>query len=26
MPVIAGEHLDLMVGHDRSSLIVMPAP
>jgi predicted RNA methylase len=26
MPVTAGEHLDVMVGHDRSSLIVMPAP
>ncbi len=24
--VTAGEHLDLMVGHDRNSLIVMPAP
>jgi predicted RNA methylase len=26
IPVRAGEQLDLMVGHDRSSLIVMPAP
>ena len=26
LPVTAGEHLDLMVGHDRNSLIVMPAP
>jgi len=25
IPVIAGEHLDVMVGHDRTSLIVMPA-
>ena len=26
IPVRAGEQLDVMVGHDRSSLIVMPAP
>ena len=25
IPVFAGEHLDVMVGHDRTSLIVMPA-
>jgi type II protein arginine methyltransferase len=24
--VTAGEHLDLMVGHDRNSLIVVPPP
>jgi len=26
IPVSAGEQLDVMVGHDRNSLIVMPAP
>jgi predicted RNA methylase len=26
IPVSAGEQLDVMVGHDRTSLIVMPAP
>lgn len=26
IPVAAGEHLEVLVGHDRSSLIVMPAP
>jgi|SRR5579859_7022257 len=26
IPVSAGEQLDMMVGHDRNSLIVMPAP
>jgi hypothetical protein len=26
IPVTAGEHLDVMVGHDRNSLIVMSRP
>jgi tetratricopeptide (TPR) repeat protein len=26
IPVTAGEHLEVMVGHDRNSLIVMPGP